>query len=158
MRGGATRPFAPEAATGFVPVPIKSNCVTFIFPTLDFASEVSYTGERRRFAWILFEGSEMPRIVLLQQGRLPLRSASRGTTSWPPAGVRHPDQLQHGLPQACPHPVRGGKGLNRRPGERQRTFLNTTKVEGLTPLKNNDRLKLGPIMFRVEAAGDGMPG
>jgi sigma-B regulation protein RsbU (phosphoserine phosphatase) len=30
------------------------------------------------------------------------------------------------------------------------TFVNTTKIEGVSPVKNNDRVKLGPVMFRIE--------
>jgi serine phosphatase RsbU (regulator of sigma subunit) len=36
------------------------------------------------------------------------------------------------------------------------TFVNGKKIEGLTPLKHDDRIKLGPILFRFES-DDGEP-
>lgn len=100
----------------------------------------------------------MPRIVLLQQGQAT------------PFDLKQGDNIIGRLPE-CDIQINsnmvsrkharilceGEKVSIEDLGSGNGTFLNTTKVEGLTPLKNNDRLKLGPIMFRVEAASDGKP-
>ena len=66
----------------------------------------------------------------------------------------NPARLEHGLP--APRPGHAGKGAYfvEDLGSGNGTFLNGKRIDERTPLKANDRLKLGPILLRFEP-GDG---
>jgi len=97
----------------------------------------------------------MPRIVLLQQGQatpFDLKQGENVIGRLPECDIQINSNM---VSRKHARIVCLGEKLTIEDlGSGNGTFINATKVETPSPLKNNDRIKLGPVMFRIEAAGE----
>lgn len=97
----------------------------------------------------------MPRIVLLQQGQatpFELKQGENVIGRLPECDIQINSNM---VSRKHARIVCTGERLTIEDlGSGNGTFINATKVEVPSPLKNNDRIKLGPIMFRIEAAAE----
>ena len=80
----------------------------------------------------------------------PLRAGRRSNRTRPRAGMPDPARFQHGF--APPRPGDAGRQcfIVEDLGSGNGTFLNGKRIAERTPLKSDDRLKLGPILLRFE--------